>query len=108
MILTPDAVVDFSRRNRTSHRYLWLLLIIGTLIISAATSYFKAVADNHLQSTKDMHLQLLQQFMPEHPLYALWPEIKACGGNLQTMSDLLIYKRVADESVNACEFNRST
>ncbi|MCK4838195.1 MAG: hypothetical protein KAS94_05290, partial [Desulfobulbaceae bacterium] len=99
---TAEIIATLRARKRTTRRFSWILLLIALLIVTGATVHYQDTTKDAFNSMIATHKQLLQQYASNHPLYALWPEIKACGGGLRTMKDLL-WETDVEQEIKECE-----
>ncbi|MCK4790129.1 MAG: hypothetical protein KAV87_40700 [Desulfobacteraceae bacterium] len=100
---TPEIIATLRARKRTVRQFFWILLVIALLIVNGATAFYRNKTTETFNSMIVAHKQLMQKYAEEHPLYGLWPELKACGGGLRGMKGLLWSADIEPES-KECEF----
>lgn len=86
---TSEIFEQFKTRKQQTNKLFWILLAAGLVIVSGITYHYKTSTDGAYQSMIDAHRTIVQQHAANHPVYTLWPELKACGGDHRNMTDLM-------------------
>ena len=99
---TSEIIEQFKIRKQKILKLFWALLVAGFVSVSGITYHYKTSTDSAYQSMIDAHRTIVQQHAANHPLYTLWPELKACGDYLRNMTDLMWATEISKATM-ACE-----